>query len=388
MKNSGYLGSRDYGWVFFWFLLAFGAVTISPILGLSQSFDDTGYILDGWLDTPMNTIAGLTDWAQMINEVYGLTTLILIFVFFSVSVPLVITIIKFRVKDEDLPNLKPPKQVHGNAVLEFIWTVVPVILLLFIAVPTWKGIFSIPTKAPDNALRVKVIGHQWWWEFQYPDYGITTANELHLPENTPVFFELTSADVIHSFWIPKFGGKVDVLPGEDAVNTMFFTSPALSDAANADGEYYQGQCVELCGLSHALMRFEAVLMSADSFEKWRKNFNAAPVVASELEKKGEALFAQCQVCHTVSGTPSEALEKTMLSLSPPTPKLGPNLTNFGNRRTLGAGTRKNTYENFAKWVRDPQSMKPGSTMTAFPGLSDSEIQALAAYLRYSTAKTI
>ena len=352
-----------------------------------RPFDEGGYPLSFSFKSPMDTLAGLTDWASSINHVYLITTIITVLVFFAVSIPLIYAIVKFRVKEEDLENLKPPKQVHGNVMLEFAWTIIPVILLFFIAIPTWEGIFDRPDKAPDNAFVVEVVGHQWWWEFKYPDLGITTANELHLPENTPIFFKLTSADVIHSFWIPKFGGKVDVLPGKDAVNTMFFTTPPLENPQNEGGEYYQGQCVELCGLSHALMRFEAVLHSQDGFDRWAKSFHQAPVVASELESKGEMLFAQCQVCHTISGTPSEEMEKQMLAMDPPSPKQGPNLTNFGNRRTIGAGTRKNTYENFASWLKDPQAMKPGATMTAFSHFSDQDMAAIAAYLRYSTAKT-
>lgn len=357
-------------------------------MGNEKPFDDIDYTLNpGLSEAPMSTIAGLTEWARDINYVYGITTIVVTLVFFAVSIPLIIAIAKFRVKEEDLKDLKPPKQVHGNAVLEFAWTIIPVILLLFIAVPTWESIFKQPQSAPPGALRIKVIGHQWWWEFQYPEQGITTANELHLPENTPVYFDLVSADVIHSFWIPQFGGKVDVLPGgEEVVNHMFFTTPPMKDPSKIGGEYYQGQCVELCGLSHALMRFEAVLHTKEEFNSWAEGFNKAPVVASEIEKKGEMLFAQCQVCHTISGTPSEDLEKQMLSMDPPVAKQGPNLTDFGNRRTLGAGTRKNTEENFIRWVKNPQSIKPGSTMTAFDSMPDEDLQAIAAYLRYSTAK--
>ena len=387
MKNSGVFRSRGVSWLMHKLCFTFGGLlAAASAFGGTKPFDDADYTISATLSSPMNTIAGLTEWAKSINHVYGITSIILVLVFFAVSLPLIYAIYKFRVgDDEDLINKKPPKQVHGNVLLEFAWTIIPVVLLLFIAIPTWEGIFDRPTSPPEGALKVKVIGHQWWWEFQYPDLGITTANEVHLPEDTPIFFELTSADVIHSFWIPQFGGKKDVLPGDDAINNMFFTTPKLANPEKRGGEYYQGQCVELCGLSHALMRFEAVLHSKDEFDSWAKVHNQAPVIASDLEKKGELLFAQCQVCHTISGTPSEELEKQMLAMDPPAPKQGPNLTSFGDRRTLGAGTRKNTYENFAQWVRDPQSIKPGATMTAF-NMSEDDMQAIAAYLRFSTAK--
>ena len=134
------------------------------------------------------------------------------------------------------------------------------------------------------------------------------------------------------------------------------------------------------------MRFEAILHTREEFDSWVKGFNDAPVVASETEKRGEVLFAQCQVCHTISRTPSEDMEKQMLSMQPPLAKQGPNLTDFGNRRLLGAGTRKNTEDNFISWVKNPQAIKPGSTMTAFDTLPEEDLRALAAYLRFSTAK--
>lgn len=370
-----------------WLGLVPGLSVCASAYAGEKPFDDIGYKLSTSFDVPMNSIAGLTQWARDINHVYALTTGILVFVFLAVSIPLIIAITKFRVKEEDLAGLKPPKQVHGNAILEFSWTIIPAILLLFIAVPTWEAIFSQPEKAPENALRVKVIGHQWWWEFQYPELGITTASELHLPANTPVFFEISSADVIHSFWIPQFGGKIDALPGKEAENHLFITTPALKQPGKKGGEYYQGQCLELCGLSHALMRFEAVVHAPDEFQRWATTHNEAPAVESELAKKGEQLFAQCQVCHTIAGTPSAEMEKQLLAMDPPAPKQGPNLSNFGNRRTLAAGTRLNTEQNFAAWVRNPQAVKPGATMLAFGQLTDAEVAALAAYLRHATAKT-
>ncbi|MDD9951030.1 MAG: cytochrome c oxidase subunit II [Zetaproteobacteria bacterium] len=353
----------------------------------AKAFDEVEYQLRATLESPMNTIAGLTEWARGINHVYGITTLVVTLVFLAVSIPLIMAIVKFRVPEgTDLKQLKPPKQVHGNVQLEFVWAVIPVILLLFIAVPTWEAIFEQPEEAPEDALVVKVIGHQWWWEFQYPKYGITTANELHLPAETPVFFELTSADVIHSFWIPKMGGKKDCLPGKDAMNSMFFVTPAASEIKTLGGEYFQGQCAELCGSSHALMRFDTVLHTREEFGRWTQVHNQPPQVTSALQEKGQELFAQCAVCHTLAGTPSEEQEKSMLALG--TPKQGPNLSNLGSRKMLGAGTRWNNQRNFIEWVKNPQSIKPGATMTAFGHLSEEELLALSAYLMQSTVKKI
>jgi cytochrome c oxidase subunit 2 len=361
-------------WFFFCFLTqtAFG---INP-------FDDLPYKASpGIRGTPMDTLAALTDFGQRTNHVYFITTVILVLVFLAVCLPLIYIMFRFKAPKGDLTHLPPPKQVHGNALLEFTWTIIPVILLLFIAVPTWEAIFAQPEKAPEGALEIEVIGHQWWWEFRYPKEGIVTANELHLPENRPVFLTMWSDDVIHSFWIPKFGGKKDVLPGVH--NTLFFTSPAVQDPKIKGGEYYQGQCAELCGLSHALMRFEAVVHHQDEFDRWVLTHNEPPQVTTETHKKGEMVFNQCQACHTISGTPSENLDKQMAAMNQK--KAGPNLTNFGSRRTLGAGIRLNTPENLAQWIETPEHMKPGSRMVGL-GLSKEDIHAVAAYIRQTTAK--
>ncbi len=368
----------------FYLILLFVFVDFSAWAG--HYFDDHGYELSPSFKTPMDTIAGLSDWTQNINYVYGIVTIVLAFVFLTVSIPLIIVIFKFRATEEEVKTLPPPKQVHGNAVLEFAWTIIPVFLLILIAVPTWEIIFKQPTKPPPGAFRVDVIGNQWWWAFKYPDLGITTANELHLPENTPVFFTLASNDVIHSFWVPKLGGKVDAFPGKDVPNHMFFTTPSVQDYSKKGGDYYQGQCAELCGLSHALMRFEVVVHTKAEFDRWVAAYHKPPIVETELEKKGEMLFAQCSACHTISGTPSEDIEKQLASMTPPVSKIGPNLTDFGSRRTLGAGTRANTFENFFNWVDNPEKMKPGSKMTKL-GLAKEDIEAIAAYVRHSTAKT-
>ncbi|MCY4443911.1 MAG: cytochrome c oxidase subunit II [Proteobacteria bacterium] len=332
----------------------------------------------GMEQSPMYTLVGITDWGRDIMHVYGLTTLIVTFVFFAVLIPTVYVLFKFRARGEDQPL---PEQVKGNHVLEIVWTVIPVILLIMIAVPTWQSIFKQDraVKAIERggqALKIEVIGYQWWWEFKYVDYDVVTANELVLPENTPIAFSITSYDVIHSFYIPRFGGKIDAIPGK--INKLVYYSPPLSDNASAMGDYYQGQCMELCGLSHALMRFEAVVKSKEAFQKFIASHNTPPQVKTEKEKRGEVVFNQCMSCHTIAGTPSADLEIV---------KIGPDLSNFGNRRTLGAGTRKNTMENLRNWIRNPLAFKPGSLMPKFD-LTDEQIEDVSAYIQYSTAKDL
>lgn len=333
--------------------------------------DQKWKLFDVSLDTPMNTISGLTEWSRDINHVYLITTVVSVFVFFAVSIPLCYTLYKFREKPGDQSI---PKQFHGNATLEVLWTVIPVILLLFIAIPTWRVLFK-HAHVPENALHIEAIGHQWWWEFRYPDNGnIITASELVVPENTPIKFTIWSEDVIHSFWVPKWGGKKDALPGHKNVLTM--SSPPLKDPSKKGGELYQGQCVELCGASHALMRFKARVVSQSEFESWTQTTYTPPRVETASQRAGEEVFVRCAACHTVAGTPSEQI---------PGNKIGPNLTNFGSRTTIAGGTRPNTAEHFAAWVRNPAAIKPGSLMPNL-GLTEQEIADVSAYLRQSTNK--
>ncbi len=337
------------------------------------AFGDTKWnLFDVSWNAPMDTVSGITEWSRDINAVYGITTWISVFVFFAVSIPLIWTLVKFRRRQGDEV---PPKQFHGNATLEVLWTALPVILLLFIAVPTWRILFK-HADIPAGAMEVEVIGHQWWWEFRYPQNGnIVTANELHVPENTPIHFTLTSADVIHAFWVPQWGGKKDALPGHK--NDLTITTPPLKNPNRKGGEMYQGQCVELCGSSHALMRFNAVVHTKSEFDSWIATANKPPVVETASQKAGEEVFAKCQACHTISGTTSEQI---------PGDKIGPNLSNFGNRKYLGAGTRMNTPENLAEWLRNPPAVKPGALMPNL-GLTEEEIAQVSSYLRQATVKT-
>jgi cytochrome c oxidase subunit 2 len=372
MRKSGIATLSSLCWISS-AALGLGAWLASAVAWAQKSFDDMPYKIDGGFNSPMTTISGLTEWSRDINHVYLITTVIVTGIFFAVAIPLIYTLYRFRAKEGDDT---PPEQVHGNVVLEFLWTVVPVVLLIFIAVPTWKYIFKhegTPVRA--DAVKVHVIGHQWWWEFQYPDYGIKTAFELHLPESTPVELTITSADVSHAFWIPKFGGKTSAINGN--TNRLAFTTPAATQPEVAGGDYYQGQCAELCGSSHALMRHVGVVHTKEGFERWVKAHNTPPKVETASQRDGEAAFAKCVACHVIEGTPSASI---------PGDKIGPNLSNFGSRSHVAAGIRKNTEENLAIWLRNPADLKPGALMPNL-GLTDQEITSLSAYLRQSTYKT-
>lgn len=329
-------------------------------------------------DAPMYTLVGITDWGKSILEVYGITTWVLVIVFAMVAVPCVYTLYRFRATGKET---ELPKQVKGNHLLELVWTVIPFLLLIIIAIPTWRVIFEqedMKKKAAisSDVLKIDAIGHQWWWEFKYTQLGVTTANELILPENTPVEFTILSKDVIHSFYIPRFGGKLDAIPG--GKNKLVYTTPTLVNKEDPEGDFYQGHCLELCGLSHALMRFGVYVRSQADFDKFIATHNLPPVVMTESEKRGEELFAICMGCHSIEGTPSADL---------PVEKIGPNLSNFGNRKYLGAHTRLNTMENLKAWIKNPESIKPGSRMKSL-GISDDQIEDVAAYVKYSTTKDL
>ena len=204
-----------------------------------------------------------------------------------------------------------------------------------------------------------MIAHQWWWEFQYPD-GAKTGNELHIPVNRPIRLMLESADIIHSFWVPQLGGKRDVVPGQINELTFVATVPGM----------YPGQCAEFCGLSHANMRFRTFVDSPEDFANWDRAQLAGPAATPPsdlLASDGAKVFADspCTTCHMVQG-----ISKGYI---------GPDLTHFGSRTTLAAGVLKNTPENVAKWIQNPQEVKPGANMPALL-LPGPKLNALVAYL--------
>ena len=216
-------------------------------------------------------------------------------VFIGVEAALVYTIFKFRRR----PDGGVPKQVHGNTALEITWTAIPAVILIFIAIPTVRTIFQTQAKAAPDALQVEVIGHQWWWEFRYPQYGITTANELYLPNGRTVNFQLKTVDVLHSFWIPQMGGKRDLI--SNRTNYLWFTP-------NADlpSSAWNGFCAEFCGPSHANMRFRVFTVTPSEFAQWTAH------------QKQPAIFpavALAPAAASCSAVPPSSLRK--LGLAPP-----------------------------------------------------------------------
>jgi len=311
-------------------------------------------------------------WDLFVVPVWWLT----VAVFLLVTVWMLLNIVRFRRKPGDT---RIPPQVHGNTRLEIAWTLIPAIILALIAVPSTRMIFELNRDpGPEsNALRVQVIGHQWWWEFRYPEYGIVTAGDLHLVVNRPVVLTITSQDVIHSFWPPRLAGKVDAIPGRE--NTMVFTPEEA-------GIFY-GQCAELCGAQHAHMQFRVVVQSQEEFDAWVAK-HKQPVPEPEpgtLAATGKQLFAGeagCTGCHAVDPTydPNTPINKTLM--------IGPNLAYFSERQTLAA-FETNTPENVHQWIAQTCDVKPYSVMCEKWWriraeqnmlLTDDQVNAIVAYL--------
>ncbi len=287
-----------------------------------------------------------------------------------------------------------PKQTHGHTPLEIAWTVFPVIVLAIIAVPTVIVLFEISAdpKPEENALEVNVIGHQWWFEFEYPEQGVVTANQLHIPVDRKVQFNLLSDDVIHSFWIPKLGGKVDVVPNND--NRLWL----LADSSYFDEPFPQtlyAQCAEFCGVAHAHMKFRVVVETQEGFDRWVEEYHAladGPEQSSDLADQGKALFADkgCLLCHDIAGAGIEAVRKARQTSfeSGAAQFPGPNLTNLGTRQILAAGALELDRESLIRWLTDPDDVKPGNRMGELADvynnpdleMQPNEILALAEYL--------
>lgn len=287
---------------------------------------------------------------------------------------LVYALFRFRAKgDADAKEI--PAQTHGNTTLEIGMTLVAAAIVVLVAVPTVRTIFAteqrieVADMGPDDLL-VRATGYQWWFKFEYPELGITTANELIIPAGRRVVVELDSADVLHSFWVPNLAGKRDMIPNNR--NQVWFI-------ADEPGVYY-GQCAELCLGAHAYMRFRVIAEDDAGFDAWVAAFQGAAqqtVAADPLVQQGQQLVAQkgCIGCHTIDGY--------MAGVQVGNPDF-PDLTNFGLRTTVGASIADNTPENLAAWLRDPQAMKPTNRMptlwAADDPNADAEIEAIVAYL--------
>ncbi|MDQ3781729.1 MAG: cytochrome c oxidase subunit II [Actinomycetota bacterium] len=285
-------------------------------------------------------------------------------VYVLVIVLLVVGLVRARHRPQEQPDQQPEEQEESSPSVVRRWlvgggVVLPVMLVAVVFVLTVVAMRASSLEPDDDTLVIEVVGHQWWWEIAYPGTGIVTANEIHLPVGRPVELRLLSSDVIHSFWVPALGGKIDLLP--DHVNTLVIR-------ADMPGEY-RGVCAEFCGLQHALMGMVAVAMPEEEFQSWLQG-QAQPAVApdTDLTRRGDEVFtaAGCGDCHTIRGT--EAGGDT-----------GPDLTHLAARSTLAAATMVNNPANLHDWVDDPALFKEGVEMPASQ-LTAADLEALVAYL--------
>jgi cytochrome c oxidase subunit 2 len=325
---------------------------------------------------PQTTLLPRGDFARLVDSLFRTTVFWATIVFVLVEGVLVFAIFKFRGRPDD----PEPRQNHGNTTLEVVWTIIPAVILAFIAVPTIKTIFKTSDYATGDVVQVEVLGHQWWWEFRYPDLGVVTANELHVPVGKTVNMRMTTVDVLHSFWVPQFAAKRDVFPGRH--NPLWFKAEVTGT--------FTGQCAEFCGVQHGRMAFKVISQTPEEFEAWvAAQRVGSPLVeggrvpvdsaaprnpaADSLKAAGEALFtsAGCIGCHAMVGTPLAGVLQMK----------GPNLTHVGSRTSLVAGLLENTDENLHKWLANPDSVKRGTLMVLPRKLTDAEVATLVAYLR-------
>ncbi len=305
-----------------------------------------------------HNVSIVTD-APLNREVLNLLVWVLVFsviIFAGVTGALLYTIVRFRRRPGD--DALPP-QFRENARVEFSLTLIPLIIVLVLFVLTAQALVKI-NRPIAGALGVEVTARQFWWDFVLTEEGLRLSNELVIPVGRPVEVKLTSADVIHSFWIPSLAGKTDAIPGQTTYNRFMATKP---------GNYY-GYCAELCGASHANMRFRVIALEPTEYQRFVDAYRAyqAPEPKTERARRGQEVFqARCAACHAVKGTAATGV-------------LGPDLSIFGNRLTLASGVVENTRENLIRWIKDPTSMKPAAQMPAFPDLSDADLEALADYL--------
>jgi cytochrome c oxidase subunit II len=252
-----------------------------------------------------------------------------------------------------------PSRVRDNTFIVVGGLIVPAAILLVLGVQVVHASNTLrqPEKDP---LHIEVVGKRWWWAVSYPDQKITTANEVHVPVGRPLEIGLDSDNVLHSFWIPQFGGKVDMIPGQHNLWRLTATKPGV----------FRGECAEYCGLEHARMNFVVVAQTAADFDAWVVRHQVPPSGPSDQqEATGQMIFQRepCAGCHTIRGTTADGT-------------IGPDLTDIGSRLALGANTVPNTEGYLSGWIVDSQTIKPGNLMPPIP-MNANDLHALIVYLR-------
>jgi cytochrome c oxidase subunit II len=329
--------------------------TANVLLGAQGSFASALQLSSPNIFSPASTPA---------HQIYRLAIFVIaicVAIFVVVVALLAYAVIKFRRRRND--DGREPAQVYGSTQVELAWTVLPVLIVVVLFLTTARVIHSVQdAREPAGAIDVTVVGHQWWWEFRYPQYGVVTANELHVPvsdpaDSTPTYLTLLSADVDHSFWVPELAGKTHLIP--DHVNHTWIDPQRTG--------IFLGQCALYCGTQHAHMLLRVYVESRADFDRWIHQQQMAadqdPSVAA-----GRQVFetTACVNCHTIRGTIADGL-------------FGPDLTHLMSRQTIGAGMLPNTTENLRRWVADPNEIKPGCEMPAME-LNPQQLSELVSYL--------
>ena len=353
-------------------------------------------------DAPLDTLDPKGPEAQSIDNLLLPVMLIAGVVFLFVELGIVYLVVRFRRRKRD-DDSELPSQTHGNLVLELGWTILPAVILAFVAVGTLTTLFEIDD-APEDALEIEVVGQQWWWGFQYDvdgdgTYDFRTANEMVIPAGEPVNLDITSMDVIHSFWIPALNGKKDAVPGRHHPLTLEADEPGT----------YWGQCTEFCGLSHANMRIRVIALPQDEYDAWLENQMRPAEAATGDAVDGEELFSStCTSCHQIRGLNDDYTGAATVSGT------APELTHLMTRSTFAGSIFRlyaqaddadlhDFYTHLAEegtfnrvqleaWLRDPPAEKPmyadtatlnGALPRGMPDLELSEVQIdqLVAYLQ-------
>lgn len=308
----------------------------------------------------MNVFAPVSAPADAIAELAALVLAVTAGIFVVVGGLLVYVVVRFRARPGDASE---PAQVYGSEQVELAWTVIPLVIVVVLALVTTRTVFDVQGAVPPpHAVRATIVGHQWWWEIRYPDLGVVTANELHVPiaegdGGAPTFLDLESADVVHSFWVPRLAGKTDLIPNR--ANRTWI--------APRETGVFLGQCAEYCGTQHAHMLLRVVVEPRAAFDAWVAA-QRAPAATDLATADGRRVFetTACINCHTVRGTVA-------------TGRFGPDLTHLMSRATLAAGAVPLTPATLRQWVADPDHAKPGALMPAMQ-LETDDLDALVAWL--------
>lgn len=293
--------------------------------------------------------------AQAIKHLFYVDLIICGIILLVVTALVFVAIIRFRHR----PGREEPFQDPGNPKLETLWTVIPALILVFLLILTARTMHTVNPPTGTRSPDVVVTAHQWWWEYRYPKTGAVTANELHMPMGVNWLLGIESADVIHDFWVPDLGAKMDAIPGHP--NSLWI-QPARAGT-------YLGTCAEYCGCGHAMMGIRVIVEPLAEFQAWEQHLlQIPPAPTGTVEKRGARLFAErtCINCHTVAGTTAKG-------------HVGPDLTHMGDRQTLAAGVLDNTPDHLAQWIMDPQRIKPKCNMPSL-GLTPADAHDIAVYL--------